>query len=66
MFVVMSFSATGAKPDRFVGFAYAEIRAKKTGKPVEPAKLIAPTPEKFIGSDRGFRRARGEHREFNS
>jgi hypothetical protein len=35
------------------------------GKPVEPAKLIAPMLEKFIGSDRGFRKARGVHRDFN-
>ncbi|NUJ81295.1 DUF2274 domain-containing protein [Methylocystis sp. FS] len=38
--------------------AYAEILAKETGKPVEPAKLIAPMLEKFIASDRGFAKAR--------
>lgn len=34
--------------------AYAEILAKETGKPVEPAKLIAPMLERFIASDRVF------------
>ncbi|MGD9656666.1 MAG: DUF2274 domain-containing protein [Methylocystis sp.] len=38
--------------------AYAEILAKETGKPVEPAKLIAPMLEKFIASDRGFAKSR--------
>ncbi|RNJ50366.1 DUF2274 domain-containing protein [Methylocystis hirsuta] len=38
--------------------AYAEILAKETGKPVEAAKLIAPMLEKFIASDRGFKKSR--------
>ena len=38
--------------------AYAEILSKETGKPIEPAKLIAPMLQKFIASDRGFAKAR--------
>lgn len=38
--------------------AYAEILAKETGKPVQPAKLIAPMLERFIASDRGFAKTR--------
>lgn len=38
--------------------AYAEILAKQTGNPIEPAKLIAPMLEKFIASDRGFAKSR--------
>lgn len=38
--------------------AYAEVLAKETGKSVETEKLIAPMLEKFIASDRGFRKAR--------
>ncbi len=38
--------------------AYAELLAKETGKPIEPAKLIAPMLEKFISSDRGFMKDR--------
>lgn len=45
--------------------AYAEILAKETGKPAEPANLIAPMLEKFIASDRGFRKARGADRNLN-
>lgn len=45
--------------------AYAEILANETGKSVEPAKLIAPMLEKFIASDRGFRKARGADRNPN-
>lgn len=40
--------------------AYAEILAKETGKSVDPAKLVVPMLEKFIASDRGFRKARHE------
>ncbi len=45
--------------------AYAEILSKETGKSVDPAKLIAPMLEKFIASDRGFRKARGVDRNPN-
>lgn len=46
--------------------AYAEILAKETDKPVEPARLIAPMLENFIASDRGFRKARGvDRKQFN-
>lgn len=38
--------------------AYAEVLAKEVGKPVEAPKLIAPTLEKFIASDRGFAKSR--------
>jgi len=38
--------------------AYSEILSKETGKPIEPAKLIAPMLEKFIASDRGFAKSR--------
>jgi hypothetical protein len=38
--------------------AYAQILSKETGKPIEPAKLIAPMLEKFVASDRGFAKAR--------
>lgn len=41
--------------------AYAEILAKETETPVEPAKLIVPMLERFVASDRGFRKARGRH-----
>ena len=37
--------------------AYADLLAKETGKPVEPAKLVAPMLEKFIASDREFKKA---------
>jgi hypothetical protein len=37
--------------------AYAEILARESGKTVEPEKLIAPMLERFIASDRGFRKA---------
>jgi hypothetical protein len=39
--------------------AYAEILARDSGKAIEPEKLIAPMLERFIASDRGFRKARG-------
>lgn len=45
--------------------AYAEILARESGKTVEPAKLIAPMLEKFIISDRGFRKMRGQYRKLN-
>ncbi|WP_442756051.1 DUF2274 domain-containing protein [Methylocystis sp. JAN1] len=37
--------------------AYAEILARESGKTVEPEKLVAPMLEKFIASDRAFRKA---------
>lgn len=45
--------------------AYADLLAKETGKSIEPEKLIAPMLEKFIASDRGFRKARGADRNPN-
>ncbi|MGA8171498.1 MAG: DUF2274 domain-containing protein [Methylocystis sp.] len=39
--------------------AYAQILSGQSGKPVEPAKLIAPMLEKFIAGDREFAKARG-------
>jgi hypothetical protein len=44
---------------------YAELLAKEAGKSIEPEKLIAPMLEKFIASDRGFRKARGVDRNPN-
>lgn len=44
-------------------FAYAEILAKETGKPVEATKLIAPMLEKFIASDRGFTKSRNSRKK---
>jgi hypothetical protein len=38
--------------------AYAEILARESGKAVEPEKLIAPMLEKFMSSDRAFKKAR--------
>lgn len=38
--------------------AYAEILARDSGKDIEPDQLIPPMLEKFISSDRGFRRQR--------
>jgi hypothetical protein len=39
--------------------AYAEVLAHETGQPVaEPMKLIVPMLERFIGTDRGFAKAR--------
>ena len=38
--------------------AYAEIMWRKSGKPIEASKLIAPMLEKFIASDREFAKAR--------
>jgi hypothetical protein len=37
--------------------AYAEILARDSGKAAEPEKLIAPMLERFISSDRAFRKA---------
>ena len=39
--------------------AYAEVLARETGKPVaDPLKLIVPMLERFIATDRGFRKAK--------
>jgi hypothetical protein len=39
--------------------AYAEVLARETGQPVaDPMKLIVPMLERFIGTDRGFAKAR--------
>jgi len=38
--------------------AYAEIMSRVSNKALEPAKLIAPMLEKFIASDREFKKAR--------
>lgn len=38
--------------------AYAEILARASGNTVEPEKLIAPMLERFIASDRAFKKAR--------
>jgi hypothetical protein len=40
--------------------AYAELLARQSGQPVEPAKLVAPMLARFIASDRGFAKARRE------
>jgi len=39
--------------------AYAELLAGETGQPAtDPIKLIVPMLERFIGTDRGFAKAR--------
>jgi hypothetical protein len=38
---------------------YAAILARDIGKPIEPAKLVTPMLERFIESDRAFKKARG-------
>ena len=39
--------------------AYAEVLARETGQPAtDPIKLIVPMLERFIGTDRGFAKAR--------
>ncbi|WP_292530328.1 DUF2274 domain-containing protein [Methylocystis sp.] len=38
--------------------AYAEILARDSGKAIEPEKLIALMLERFIASDRAFKKAR--------
>lgn len=39
--------------------AYAEVLAHETGQPAaDPMKLIVPMLERFIGTDRGFAKAR--------
>lgn len=46
--------------------AYADVLAKETGKPVEPAKLVAPMLEKFIASDRAFTKSRNPTKKPNA
>ncbi len=39
--------------------AYAEVLVRETGQPAaDPIKLIVPMLERFIGTDRGFAKAR--------
>lgn len=38
--------------------AYAEVLARETGTPTEPAKLVAPMLARFMASDRAFSKAR--------
>lgn len=38
--------------------AYAEVLARETGTPTEPAKLVAPMLARFMASDRAFAKAR--------
>jgi hypothetical protein len=39
--------------------AYADALAKETGQAIaEPSRLIAPMIERFMATDRGFRRSR--------
>ena len=38
--------------------AYAQVLARETGQPADPMKLIVPMLERFIGTDRGFAKAR--------
>jgi hypothetical protein len=45
--------------------AYAQILAHESGQKVEPAQLVASMLERFIASDRGFRKARGVDRSAN-
>jgi hypothetical protein len=45
--------------------AYAKILAGE-GKAVEPGKLVVPMLERFIASDRAFRKAHGADRRPNS
>ena len=42
--------------------AYADLLARETGQNHEPAKLIAPMLSRFMATDRGFAKARKEHR----
>lgn len=42
--------------------AYAEILARTAGEaaPPDPAKLVAPMLQRFMATDKGFRKARGQ------
>ena len=46
--------------------AYADLLARETGQPNEPAKLIAPMLTRFMATDRGFAKARKERRSASS
>lgn len=46
--------------------AYAEALKAQTQQEVEPAKLIAPMPARFMASDRSFMRARGRRHEIET
>lgn len=37
---------------------YAEALGRETGQPAEPAKLIAPMLQRFMGTDRAFAKLR--------
>lgn len=43
--------------------AYAQVLTQNAGQKIEPEKLIAPMLEKFIASDRAFRKARSADRK---
>ena len=39
--------------------AYAEVLARETGQPIsDPSKLVAPMLERFMSTDRAFRKSR--------
>lgn len=38
--------------------AYAEVLARESGQPINPAKLIAPMLARFMATDRGFAKSR--------
>ncbi|WP_454618606.1 DUF2274 domain-containing protein [Bradyrhizobium cenepequi] len=42
--------------------AYAEILARTSGEatPSDPTKLVAPMLQRFMATDKGFRKARGQ------
>ncbi|WP_338446963.1 DUF2274 domain-containing protein [Pelagerythrobacter marensis] len=42
--------------------AYADVLARETGQKNEPAKLISPMLARFMATDRGFAKARKDHR----
>lgn len=44
--------------------AYAEILARSTGEaaPLDPAKLVAPMLQRFMATDKGFRKERAQVR----
>lgn len=43
--------------------AYAEVLARISGEatPPDPAKLVAPMLQRFMATDKGFRKARRQH-----